>query len=204
MWWAELTAGAPSLLCQHCWSFSPSPGLLGLSAAGAEGQSMPRRRETPLEICSVSLGPSQPHSAPPPLLQPHILPQSCHGEERSPPTALLSYKANPTCPDTTQVHLFEILGDGDGAVLCRDSCVPKPPTSSCGNKHHLWAGGAALPAVLSAWVINVLLSESPASLSISVETLTVLFCTAFCLFYRPLWSLEMTGLLSIYKPNGLC
>lgn len=117
MWWAELTAGAPSLLCQHCWSFSPSPGLLGLSAAGAEGQSMPRRRETPLEICSVSLGPSQPHSAPPPLLQPHVLPQSCHGEERSPPTALLSYNASPTCPDTTQVHLFEILGDGDGAVL---------------------------------------------------------------------------------------
>lgn len=75
MWWAELTGGASSLLCQHCWSFSPSPGLLGLNAAGAEGQSMPRRRQTPLEICHVSLGPSQPHSAPP-LLQPHILPRA--------------------------------------------------------------------------------------------------------------------------------
>lgn len=46
----QLTAGAPSLFCHPSSSFSPSAGLLGLSAAGAEGQRMPRRREKPLEI----------------------------------------------------------------------------------------------------------------------------------------------------------
>lgn len=149
MWWAEecsslqelpassATRPPASLPLQGCWD---SVQLRARACPG--GEKNPWRSD----MC-----PLVPHTAAlrntPSFAAPHILPQSPHGEWHSPPTTCCPARPSPKCPDIPQGYLFEKLGDVDGAGAagragssdspgCSDSCVPKPPTCSCGSKQH--------------------------------------------------------------------
>lgn len=129
MWWAECSSLGqhPTSADTHRSSFSPSPGLLGLSAAAV----CPEGEKNPWRCVPWSL--TRPHSAtPPPLLQPHVLPQSPHGEGHTHPSnnlapAVLQTPLRFVSLRNWEMWLEAVLLAGLGAVTAQGAVTAVSP-----------------------------------------------------------------------------